>query len=140
VQDSCNFSFSGLKTSVAKLISDEQARLGGDLSSVTQPGSTNTTANNVASNAGDQGVTPAGQAGPASVSAAADQAAGAEKENDAQQAGDSKAQELRQSAADIAASFQRVAVAFLQQRTRRALQWLKVRAVHLCAIPSVIRV
>jgi hypothetical protein len=31
-----------------------------------------------------------------------------------------------------------VAVAFLQQRTWRALQWLKVRAVQLCAIPSVI--
>lgn len=35
-------------------------------------------------------------------------------------------EEMRTLACDIAASFQKTTVTFLQQRTRRALSWLKV--------------
>jgi tRNA A37 threonylcarbamoyltransferase TsaD len=133
LQDSCNFSFSGLKTSVAKLISDEQARLGGDIASVIQPGVATTTtvvqgAAPASVVAGEPPVTGGNQAAGSGAVAPGETAAQTATDNKATQQPEisSKADELRRSAADIAASFQKVAVAFLQQRTRRALQWLKV--------------
>lgn len=94
---SCNFSFSGLKTSVAKLVDDQRALLG---------------------------LPPAQPKAAAAAAAAA--AAGVDVAATIDSATEAKEAEFASVAADIAASFQRTVVLFLQQRTRRALSWLKV--------------
>ncbi len=140
VQDSCNFSFSGLKTAVAKLIDEFKSKLGlshhtiildynkdtGDITCTatlpaqpTQPQSAN--------GQPAQPVAACSEAQPAATAAGA----GAEEGGAQVCAGASVCEAYVSAAADVAASFTHVAVRFLQQRTARALQWLKV-----CHIPS----
>lgn len=114
---------------MAKLICDEQLRLGADLSTAvlgsTEASTLAVPLPSAAVLAGNTG----GRKGAAALEAAmaAQAAVGSSGAEQPGMAVDMK--EVRRSAADVAAAFQRVAVAFLQQRTRRALQWLKVGAL-----------
>jgi len=101
---SCNFSFSGLKTSVAKLVDDQRALLGLPPAQVGPKALADKAAAAAAAAIGPDGGAPEG--------------AGSEAQAEGERA-------FERVAADIAASFQRTVVAFLQQRTRRALGWLK---------------
>ncbi|KAJ9518694.1 hypothetical protein QJQ45_018726 [Haematococcus lacustris] len=168
--DSCNFSFSGLKTAVSRLLQEEEQRLGAPLSSARAPPPTTNPGCDAAapsSSAGGSTPCPAAPAqlalpstgscpGPGTPTAClpaqplGSSAPAAPTETDkpgptsphqdtckspaapAADAGGSApvesptlADQLSRSAADIAAAFQKAAVAFLQQRTRRALSWLQ---------------
>ena len=118
-RESCNFSFSGIKTSVAKLIETERLRLGLPAQLYSGPGATTTT--------GAKVLPPsvAGVGGGSETIAPVPEAEGA---GDGWDASGSRIKEvdedLHRSLCLIAAGFQRVSVRFLQQRTRRALQWL----------------
>ena len=108
-RESCNFSFSGIKTSVAKLIETERERLGLPAQLYTGPGALSTTG---------MKVTPQeAAAAPAAVVDA------------------DVALELHRATCLIAAGFQRVSVRFLQQRARRALQWLAEDASQQASPP-----
>lgn len=109
-RESCNFSFSGIKTSVAKLIETERERLGLPAQLYTGPGASSTTGSKVV---------PPQEA--SAVPAA---------EVDA-----NVTLELHRATCLIAAGFQRVSVRFLQQRARRALQWLAEDAAQQASPP-----
>ena len=125
-RESCNFSFSGIKTSVAKLIETERLRLGLPAQLYSGPGATTTTGEKVLppSAAGAGG-------GGSETSASVPEAEGAGDGGDTSGSRDKVDEDLHRSLCLIAAGFQRVSVRFLQQRTRRALQWLAEDAAQL---------
>ncbi|GLC36767.1 putative tRNA N6-adenosine threonylcarbamoyltransferase [Pleodorina starrii] len=133
-KDSCNFSFSGLKTQVMTLINQKRKELG--LPDLPPPPAIAAAAAAAAaaasSGAGDM-ETDAAEAAAAATSegnaAAAAPAAAVKSEEEAARRVAAEV-EFSAAVADIAASFQRIAVRFLQQRTRRALQWLKEDATQ----------
>ncbi|GFR51699.1 hypothetical protein Agub_g14143 [Astrephomene gubernaculifera] len=143
-KDSCNFSFSGLKTQVAALIAQKRKELRlpdlppppalAALAAAAAAGAA--TASGGASKSAD-GDRAAGSDGGAAAEGVAEAAAAAAPEakeevlTEAEVARRAAAEvEFTAACADIAASFQRTAVRFLQQRTRRALQWLRDDAMQ----------
>ncbi len=110
-RESCNFSFSGIKTSVAKLIEAERKRLGLSPQLYVGPGAVST----------------AGEKPKQSTeSVSCDGCGGGEGTwyNGQHEEEEGVVTELHRATCLIALGFQRVSVRFLQQRTRRALQWL----------------
>ncbi|GLI67710.1 hypothetical protein VaNZ11_011978 [Volvox africanus] len=144
-KDSCNFSFSGLKTQVMTLISQKRKELG--LPDLPLPpalaavaGTAGGSAGAGAGGAGDvamdtgKGPLEAGAKGgdvegPAE-DGLVDEAAGSALRAEAAARQAASEAEFSAAVADISASFQRTAVRFLQQRTRRALEWLREDAAQ----------
>ncbi|GAX78502.1 hypothetical protein CEUSTIGMA_g5941.t1 [Chlamydomonas eustigma] len=118
-RNSCNFSFSGIKTSVAKLIEEARVRLGLPAQLYSGPGAVST--------AGDKILPQSHQQQQSANNVKLVHAA--PTSGDSGESADSAdkqlvSAQLHRETCLIAAGFQRVAVRFLQQRTRRALQWL----------------
>ncbi|KAG2422119.1 hypothetical protein HXX76_016266 [Chlamydomonas incerta] len=144
-KDSCNFSFSGLKTQVATIIAARRKEL--NLPDLPPPPAI---AAERAAAAAAKSAAAAAAAAAASGAAAADgdaavaeEAEGAEEEEEAEQISEEERARraeaeaaFLQTCADVAASFQRTAVRFLQQRTRRALQWLREDAEQMGALAA----
>ena len=114
---------------MAKLIETERLRLGLPAQLYSGPGTTTTTGEKVLPQSEGGAV---GQGGSGSTDASDPEAAppvgavrlGVEED-------DTTAAELHRCVCLIAAGFQRVSVRFLQQRTRRALQWLEEDSAQL---------
>ncbi|GIL92769.1 hypothetical protein Vretifemale_20247 [Volvox reticuliferus] len=144
-KDSCNFSFSGLKTQVMTLISQKRKELG--LPDLPLPPALAAVAAAAGGSAGPNeagdvamdtdAAPPEGAAKGGEVAGAGltwngqvDEAAGSALREEAAARQAAAEAEFSAAVADIAASFQRTAVRFLQQRTRRALEWLREDAAQ----------
>ncbi|KXZ44450.1 hypothetical protein GPECTOR_67g290 [Gonium pectorale] len=140
-KDSCNFSFSGLKTQVATLIAQKRKELNlPDLPlppAIAAEKAAAAAAAAAATAAADGADGEDGEGGEGTAASAVSASVGAQpkaanEELTPEEAARREAAEAEFTAAcaDIAASFQRTAVRFLQQRTRRALQWLREDALQ----------
>ncbi|KAG1680973.1 hypothetical protein FOA52_009932 [Chlamydomonas sp. UWO 241] len=114
-RESCNFSFSGIKTSVAKLIEGERTRLGLSATLYTGPGSASARAALLTGTEAAEG---------AGSSAQVEGVKGVDGVEGVEGVDPHVATQLHASTCLIAAAFTRVTVRFMQQRTRRALSWL----------------